>query len=231
MSEYSQEPSIHEKLKWPLAALWISLGLHGALIALVQITPLPSVVGPRTIEARLVSAPKPVTVPQFARSIEANEALAVDVSEAGPKVEPEAASSSESPIVNQIPPSLPESMLPRLEIPVAVDLHYYPARELDEPPRGSDDPPSGFPDFVLSDVRPGKIQFQVKIEENGRVSEVVVVGAYPPEHFDQAALDFATEALRATHFVPGIKNGQPVRALVIYELMINSEPAKDPAPY
>ena len=229
MSEHSQEPSIPEQLQWPLAALWISLGLHGALIALVQITPLQIVAGPGTIEARLESVPRPVTVPQLARSIEANEALAVDVSETGPKVEPEAASSSEPPIVNRIPPSLPESMLPRLEIPVAVDLHYYPARELDEPPRGFDDPPSGFPDFVLSDVRPGRIQFQVKIEENGRVSEVVVVGAYPPENFDQAALDYATEALRATHFVPGIKNGQPARALVIYELMINSGQVKDPA--
>ena len=210
-----EEPSIPEKLKRPLAALWISLGLHGALIAWVQIAPPSPVLNGGTIEARLVPGPQPLTVPQLTPSIETDETRAVDAPETDKNIDPKAEPSAPLPTTSASPPSLPESAVPRLEIPVAVDLNYYAARELDQTPRGQ------IPAPVFSDALSGRIKFQVKIEESGQVSDVEVLESDPPNTFDPAALEIAREALRATRFTPGIKNGQPVRALVIYELTIN----------
>lgn len=217
-----EEPSIPEKLKWPLAALWISLGLHGALIAWVQIAPPPPGTSRGTIEARLVSVSQPLAVPQLAPDIETDEALAVAVPESVTNDDAEAGPTP-APPTSPIPPSPPQPLIPRLEIPVAVDLHYYPARELDQTPRGK------IPEPTFPGALSGKIKFQVRIEESGRVSGVEVMASDPPETFDQTALALASEALRVTQFTPGIKNGRPVRALVIYELTINPGGAEDPA--
>lgn len=209
MNTSLEEPAIPEKLKWPLAALWISLGLHGALIALVQIAPPPAIRG-GTIEARLVSVPPPL-----APSIETDETVAVDAPDSDKPVDPVEAPGTPPLPAQTSPPSPSPSAVPRVEIPIAVDLNYYPARELDQTPRGQ------IPDPVLPDALSGRIRFQIKIEESGQVSEVEVLESDPPDRFNRAALEVAREALRATRFMPGIKNGRPVRALVIYELTIN----------
>lgn len=214
MSTHLEEPAIPEKLKWPLAALWISLGLHGALIALVQIAPPPAGVEGGVIEARLVSVPSPLAVAQLTPSIETDETIPVEVPDEDKPVDPVEAPSTPPPAA-QTPPSSPPSAVPRLEIPIAVDLNYYEARELDRTPHGQ------IPDPVLPESVSGRIRFQVKIEESGQVSEVEVLESDPPDRFDRSALEIAREALRATRFTPGIKNGRPVRAQVIYELTIN----------
>jgi len=202
------------KIKWPLVALWISLGLHGVLLALVHVAPRPTGTGKGTIEARLVFS-QASGVPADTPEIQPAETLDVAPAEPVPrdKETPPVALSTE------LPPSPPsfaphEPAIPRLEIPLSVDLNYYPARELDQTPQGEIPDPE-FPDTVA-----GKIKFQLKIEESGRVSEVNVISAEPSDIFVTAVLDRATEALLATQFQPGIKNGRPVRALVIYELTI-----------
>lgn len=214
MSTHLEEPAIPEKLKWPLAALWISLGLHGALIALVQIAPPPAGVEGGVIEARLVSVPSPLAVAQLTPSIETDETIALDVPDEDKPVDPVEAPSTPPPAA-QTSLASPPSAIPRLEIPIAVDLNYYEARELDRTPQGQ------IPDPVLPESVSGRIRFQVKIEESGQVSEVEVLESDPPDRFDRSALEIAREALRATRFTPGIKNGRPVRAQVIYELTIN----------
>ena len=56
MSTSLDEPTIPSRLRRPLAAVWISLGLHAAVIALVQVVPPTEMgVGEPVIEARLVS--------------------------------------------------------------------------------------------------------------------------------------------------------------------------------
>ena len=56
MNASIEEPTIPQRLRRPLAAVWISLGLHAALIALVQVAPPASLsLGEPVIEARLVS--------------------------------------------------------------------------------------------------------------------------------------------------------------------------------
>lgn len=215
MSTHLEEPSIPEKLKWPLAALWISVGLHGALIALVQIAPPPAAIGGGTIEARLVYTSPPLAVPQLTPRIETDETIAVDAPDSDKPVDPVEVSRTPPPIAHTPPRSPTPSAIPRLEIPIAVDLNYYEARELDQTPRGQ------IPDPVFPDALHGRIRFKVKIEESGQVSEVEVLELNPPDAFDRSALEIARGALRATRFTPGIKNGRPVRAQVIYELVIN----------
>ena len=216
-----EEPTIPEKLKWPLAALWISLGLHGALIALVQVAPPPAGVGRGDIQARLVTVPPAVTVPQLGPSVETDEMLAVEPTEADKPLDPVEVSNTPLPPEQNVPPPS-QSVIPQLEIPIAVDLNYYPARELDQTPRGQ------IPDPAFPTTLVGRIKFQVKIEESGEVSDIEVLESDPPDSFNEASLDIALEALRATRFTPGIKNGRPVRASVIYELTINA-PMQDEA--
>ena len=60
------EPAIPPRLRRPLAAAWISLGLHAALIALVQVAPPASTfTADSVIEARLLAPPValPATAP------------------------------------------------------------------------------------------------------------------------------------------------------------------------
>ena len=215
-----EEPSIPEKLKWPLAALWISLGLHGALIALVHVAPPPAGVGGGDIQARLVAVPPPVTVPHLAPNLETDETIAVEPTEADKAVDPVPVSNTPLPPEQNVPPPS-QPVTPHLEIPIAVDLNYYPARELDQTPRGQ------IPDPVFPSTLVGRIKFEVKIEENGEVSDIEVLESNPPDSFDKASLDIALEALRRTRFTPGIKNGRPVRASVIYELTINAPATQD----
>ena len=215
MNTPPDEPTIPEKLKWPLAALWISLGLHGALIAWVQIAPPPSVRRGGTLEARLVSAPQTVTPPHLESSVKSAETLPIEIRKSEPKAEPQAAAVAEPSTAAPVSPSPSEAEIPRLEIPVAVDLNYYTSLELDQRPDGE------IPEPALPAALSGRIKFQVKIEESGRVSDVEVLASEPVGAFDAAALEAASEALRAAHFKPGVKKGQPVRAMVIYELTIN----------
>ena len=121
---------------------------------------------------------------------------------------------AEAPAHDSTPPPQP-SPTPQIDIPLAVDLHYYSARELDIIPSGD------IPDPLLPEKISGKIKFEVKIEEDGRVSDVEVMGVELVPDTDSAVLETTEAALRATRFKPGIKQGRPVRALVIYELIIN----------
>ena len=210
-----EEPAIPEKFRVLLGALWISLGLHGAMIALVQIAPPPVVVGGATIEARLISISPPRALSPLKPSIGTDETIVVDTPVRDNPVDPVEATNT-PPQTEQMPPrfSTP-SATPRLEIPIAVDLNYYEARELDQTPRGQ------IPEPVLPDTVSGRVRFQIKIEETGQVSDVEVLEVDTPDRFDRSALESAQAALRATHFTPGIKNGRPVRARMIYELTIN----------
>lgn len=214
-----EEPVIPDHFKWPMAALWISLGLHGALIAWVHIAPPPSAASRGSIQARLVSLPAAPAPARLTPSIDSPETLPVTIADTPPVV-------VEVPPVEPViespppPPSPPEPLIPRLEIPLAIDLRYYTARELDQTPNGN------IPEPVFPDALSGRIRFEVKIEEDGRVSAVTVMQSEPADIFDGETLDNAIDALRMTRFTPAIKNARPVRAVLIYELTINPVPAQ-----
>lgn len=203
-----QRATDFDKYKWPLLALWISLGLHGALIALVKIVPPREHSASYTIEARLMPAKPTHEVPLYLPDLKApvlDEMLAYA---------PPPMPATEPPAPDVTPPPKASTM-PQIEVPLAVDLHYYRARELDIVPSGD------IPDPVVPETHSGKIRYEIKIEEDGRVSDVNVISAELVPDSDSAVLDASEAALRATRFKPGLKQGRPVRALVIYELVIN----------
>jgi protein TonB len=222
---HPEEPAIPEKLKWPLAALWISLGLHGALIALVQVAPQPAA-RESVIEARLVSSPKAVAVPALVPRIEADDALAIAV----PKLETQvAAEVLPVPVPEPVHESAtaPESVetphpraeLPHLEIPVAVDLNYYTAREVDEHPKSLLQIVPDYPEEADRQRVSGVVHLKLKIEESGIVSDIEIMDARPPGMFDRSA----REAFRDARFTPAKKAGRPVRSLIVIEVQFDYE--------
>ncbi len=216
-----EEPAIPDKLKAPLAALWLSVGLHAALIALVQVAPpSPSPAGGGSvIEARLMSVEKKA-VPQSASSERVPEPVAVEAQSARPvqnATAPIPASQPEAMPERSAEPATqdkPEASVPRLEIPLAVDLTYYTAREVDVLPQTLIPIEPAYPPEADRMKVSGTVRLKLKLEESGRVSDVEVTEADPPGLFDESAL----AAFRTAKFSPAQKNGRPVRALVVIEV-------------
>ena len=195
------------KYKWPLLALWVSIGLHGALLALVKIAPPRAALTPYTIDARLVPARPTHEAPLYLPDLKSpaiEEVLAYAPPPPSPLLESSALPPVETPAV------------PQIEIPLAVDSHYYPARELDITPVGN------LPEPVLPETLSGKVRYRLKIEADGRVSDVEPISVELPAGNETAAVVASiADMIRATHFSPGIKQGRPVRSVVLYELLIS----------
>lgn len=234
------EPAIPLRLRRPLAAVWISLGLHAALIALVQLAP-PSAVsldGP-VIEARLESphaALPAVDAPPLAPAVDApddsvQEAPRLAPSETAetlpvaepldsPPVQaaPAAAAAQPASATPQPAPAAPppaaSAPMPGVTITSAVDLTYYSARDVDVHPRALREIVPDYPGAADRQRLSGKVRLQLKLEADGRVSDVDVVSAVPPGMFEDSAL----KAFRDARFAPAQKGGRPVRAQVLIEV-------------
>lgn len=246
-----EEPTIPPRLRRVLAAAWISLGLHAALIALVQVVPPVSLSqGEPAIEARLVSAPiappavdtppaaeippvpavevpekPPKAVPLLAPS-ETPEALPVAAPPAPTPVEsaPEPPAAEAPPAAPVDPRPAPVAAPPAAPVPVAtitssVDLTFYTARDLDVQPRALREIVPDYPADADRRRLSGKVRLQLKLEADGRVSDIGIVSASPPGVFDESAL----KAFRAARFAPAQKGGHPVRALVVIEVVYDWE--------
>ena len=217
------EPTIPPRLQRPLAAVWISLGLHVAVIALVQVAP-PGVIvlGGPGIEARLVSphaeplALEKPDVPTDAAPLLAPSELAetlpvpktVSLPEpAQPAVTPQPAATPLEPL------SAPTPVSP-VAITSSVDLNYYGARDVDVHPRALRTIAPDYPEDADRQRLSGTVRLQLKLEADGRVVDVDVVSSTPPGVFDDAAV----KAFRDASFAPALKNGRPVRALVLIEV-------------
>jgi protein TonB len=226
-----EEPVIPPRLQRPLAAMWISLGLHAALLALVQVAPPASLsLDDPVIEARLVSPPAvlpaeetapavpevdmqtdppPEAVPVPAPS-EAADALPVAEPLAPPPVEQPAATSTAE---------APAASTPAATITTAVDLTYYGARDVDVPPRALREIVPDYPYDADRRRLSGTVRLQLKLEADGRIGAIEVVSASPPGVFDESAI----KAFGAARFAPAQKNGRPVRALVLIEVVYDWE--------
>jgi periplasmic protein TonB len=264
------EPAIPPRLRRPLAALWISLGVHAALIALVQVAPPVSLeLGEAVIEARLVPAhatpaaaetppapaaeapedkpdkpdkpPVPLRVPSETVVLPAAEpegeplAEAVDLlaEAAEPLAEvaepPAEAAEPDSPapaLLPAEPPAEPPSAAapatapaPLAALTTAVDLTYYGVRDLDVQPRALREIVPDYPAAADRKRLSGKVRLQLKLEVDGRISDIDVVSATPPGVFDESAI----QAFREARFAPAQKNGRPVRAQVVIEVLYDWE--------
>ena len=234
------EPTIPPRLQRPLAAVWISLGLHAVVIALVQVAPPATMsLGEPMIEARLVSPPAAPLAPE------------VKTPDVSPKQVPVLASSEMAealPVVKPIPPPVqvdpPATLLqpavsapaesqpglasvpliavkpvPDVTITSSVDLTYYSARDVDVHPRALRKIVPDYPADADRQRLSGKVRLQLKLEADGRIGDIEVVSASPPGLFE----DSAKQAFHDARFSPAQKNGRPVRALVQIEVVYDWE--------
>lgn len=231
MNAPHDEPVIPPRLRRPLAAVWISLGLHAAVIALLQVAPPAAVgVGAPAIEVRLVSqhdAPAPETLPEPSPAAEPQQAapLAPSVTaEPLPVAQPAAtppepssaqpAAAATQPAASAPPVAAPPAATPAVAITSAVDLTYYTARDLDVQPRALREIVPEYPADADRQRLSGKVRLQLKLEADGRVSDIEVVSATPARWFEASAV----QAFRDARFAPAQKNGRPVRAQVLIEV-------------
>lgn len=232
MSASFDEPSIPPRLRRPLAALWISLGLHAAVIALVQVVPPTGVsVEAPVIEVRLVApppapavnAPPPPSpaVPEpdvapVARLAPSPAPEALPVAPPPPVVPPPAATPPhDAPLPAAPAPSPTAVPVPAAALTSSVDLTYYNARDLDVQPHALRVIRPDYPAEADRQRVSGTLRLQLKLEADGRVSDIEVVSATPPGVFEDSAI----KAFRDARFAPAQKNGRPVRALVVIEVV------------
>ena len=238
MSASFDEPTIPPRLRRPLAAVWISLALHAAVIALVQVAPPAGVrMEAPVIEVRLMStqaAPAAKETPPSSPAIQQPEAA--PVTQLVPSVAPEAlpvakpvAPTPSSPAVETPhdvpPPAVPAAAVsapsaapapaPPATLTSSVDLTYYNARDLDVQPHALRIIRPDYPIAADRQKVSGTLRLQLKLEADGRVSDIDVVSANPPGLFEESAI----KAFRDARFVPAQKNGRPVRALVVIEVV------------
>ena len=215
-----EEPTIPPRVRRTLAAVWISLGLHAAVVALVQVAP-PGAMGSGgpIIEARLVSANAqsadslaPIEVPD--QPIVLTPGALAEVQPV-PQIAPQPASTQlEAAVQPAATPTGPEPVsnpAPAVAIISSVDLIYYGVRDVDVLPQALRAVQLDYPAEADRQRISGKLRLQLKIEADGQVSDVEVVSADPPGVFDEAAV----KAFRAARFVPAEKNGRPVRVRVL----------------
>ncbi len=251
----AEAPLLPPTARRPLIALWLSLGLHGAVIAMVQLAPPASAPATSVIEARLERRePAAATVPETPAAAEVEpspetepQPAAEPVPEKKPEpaplvVEPEAPQPAPPlpqpapvPAVAAAPPKSPaaaaspvpsgpaapelESPRPLLEIPSAVDLAYYGAREVDVLPRALREIRPEYPTEADRRRVSGNVRLQLKLEADGRVSDVEVLEANPPGLFEESAL----AAFRQARFSPAQRNGRPVRARIVIDVEYDYE--------
>ncbi len=236
-------PVISPRTQRVLVAGWISLGVHAALIALVHVAPPAAIsLGEQVIEARLVSkqaAPPTVATPPLVPIVNTLEAPPAErpvlmpsaTADALPVTQPEAAPPVEAVPSAQTPPSpitpptetaatelQPATAVvpkPVVALTSAVDLTYYSSREVDMHPRALSDVVPVYPASADRQRISGKLRLLLKLQADGRVSDIEVLSATPPGVFDESAL----QAFRDARFSPAQKNGRPVRALVQIEVV------------
>lgn len=224
MTSAPGEPPIPPRLRRPLAALWVSLGLHAALIVLVQVAPPASTGAESMIEARLVSAhvdaaaptepvqpEMPEPLPGAPPPAEAPDALPVEAPTGSAAVSPSPQVDATAPAAA---PTESVAAQPTPGISLPVDLTYYSVRELDVQPRARGRIEPVYPEAADAQRLSGRVRLQLKLEADGRVSDVEVVQADPPDVFD----DSAVRAFRAARFSPAWRGGRPVRALLLIEV-------------
>lgn len=211
------EPTIPPGLRRPLAAIWISFGLHAALIALVQVaSPGTPEGGGTVIEARLEqveAAPPAQPVAAAPTLAPAETETALPAIEAAPPAAPPAVTQAEVPAPAGTPTASPAA------ISSPVDLTYYSTREVDVPPRALHDIVPGYPEAAEREARTGKVRLRLKLEADGRVSDVEVIGADPPGLFEESA----RAAFAAARFSPAYRGGKPVRVEMMIEVAYDLE--------
>lgn len=218
MNAHFDEPTIPHGLRRPLAAIWISFGLHAALIALVQVaSPGTQGGGGTVIEARLaqVEAAPPVAAAPTLAPAETDAAL--PATEAAPPETPPVVAETAAPAPAGTPATSPAASPAAISSPV--DLTYYSTREVDVPPRALQDIVPVYPETAEREARSGKVRLRLKLEVDGRVIDIEVIDADPPGLFEESA----RAAFAAARFSPAYRGGKSVRVQMLIEVAYDLE--------
>jgi protein TonB len=174
---------------------------------LPDIPPQPPLAPSRKVDALPIAEP-PATPPA--------PPAAASVAEPEPVAEPRAGESAAEPNSPSAPAAAPA---PAAAFTSAVDLTYYSARDLDVQPRALREIVPGYPDDADRQRLSGKVRLQLKLEADGRISDIEVVSSSPPGVFEESAI----KAFRDARFASAQKNGRPVRARVVIEVLYDWE--------
>jgi TonB family protein len=98
--------------------------------------------------------------------------------------------------------------------PVQGPRRYLKPSELDQGPIPIELAPLVYPEKEYVNRIPGVVRMQIYISESGAVERCEVVSATPAGRFEQAAI----EAVQATRFKPGLKDGRPVPSQKLIEV-------------
>lgn len=214
-----------------MLAIWLSLAVHAAVIGLIRVTPRTVVAMDQVLEARLESQapvpPRVVEEPLLLSSTDNPETLITVpdlqpvVLQAQPQSKPDATPEPVSkpvaidPVAEQVRPNNPEPAKsqpgPAIDIPLAVDTHYYAARELDVQPRPVRKVEPSYPAEYESEGASGHVILEIRIESNGEIGDLRIIEVSPAgfEAFGREAL----AAFKDVRFIPARRKGQQVRAL------------------
>lgn len=218
-------PELPRRFRRPLAALWISLAVHAALLLFIQIAPSGGPVGSGTVlQARLEPVQAPVETPPAPESETPHQPsstlVPTEIAGAAPTAQPlpppQPALPPPVPAPAAVPPPAPpaEPARPAFALDTGVDLTYYTARELDKQAVPRREPDFAYPPEADRLRVSGSVRVQLKVEADGRVSDLDIIEGTPPGVFDESVL----EAFRNVRFVPAQKGGRPVRALMLIEV-------------
>lgn len=194
--------------------LMLSLGLHLAVIMVVQPRSFPPTAEVVVISARLLDkAVEPAAEPAPVRQPEPPELSPVPASANSPEpvaeAEPAPPPTAEpAPTAVARPQPTPAADLPSL--PVMVDSNWYEARQLDVQPKAVAKIEPTYPPEARRQGIEGSVKLKLRIDEFGVVREAEVEEGDPPGLFDESALG----AFRQGRFLPARKDGRPVRALI-----------------
>jgi protein TonB len=93
---------------------------------------------------------------------------------------------------------------------------YFAAHELDRGPQIQSHVEPRFPALALGPS--GRVVLRLYVDETGRVDRIAVESGDPTGGFEASA----REAFAAARFLPGVKGGVPVKALVRIEVLFGS---------
>lgn len=201
-------------------ALVLSLALHLGLLLLVQVRPAPRPLSPHILQVTL--AERPAAVRQAVETALAPPARPSPAAAADGPEQPPVAPAPQAPL----PVPAAASPLPTLDVPLADDPVYYTAKQLDVHPAAALPVIPDYPDGAAGGDVEGFVTLKLLLDESGAVREVSLVDAQPPGVFE----DSAVAAFRAARFLPGQRNGRPVKSQILirvtYEL-VNRPKKKD----
>jgi len=203
-----------------LLALAVSAALHLSLLYTVRVAPPARQAPGGVFHAQLklndapsqprIAAPRPRAIRNAGAGGDAG------AGQAGPVEQPAAAA---VPVGVAPPATGARELLPAVEIPLALDTTWYPARQLDVFPQASTTPQPAYPEQASAEGVRGEVTLLVLVDEAGAVHEVSVVEAQPEGYFEEAAV----AAFQRARFEPARKDGRAVRSRILVKVSFNPD--------